>query len=163
MLFSATTSTSTRPRHPVSSASASTTTVGATFACLEYDRIADVAVLTGDIHSSWALDRPRSPLSGYDDTTGHGSLAVEIITPAVTSQPFLSRAGSRERATVFHGASPDMRYMDGDRHGYVTLDITSERLLAEWYHVRTVHERTADETRAARFVCERRSRRLVPA
>jgi hypothetical protein len=53
-----------------------------------------------------------------------------------------------------------MRYMDGDRHGYVTLEITRERLLADWYHVRTVTERTADEVKAASFVCERGSSRL---
>jgi len=122
-----------------------------------------VAVLTGDIHSSWALDLPRSPLSGYDGTTGRGSLAVEIITPAVTSAPFFSRAGARERAKSFPSASPHMRYMDGDRHGYVTLDITRERLLADWYHVRTITERTADESKAASFVCERGSARLQPA
>jgi len=133
------------------------------FDCLEHDRIADVAVLTGDIHSSWALDLPRSPLSGYDEATGHGSLAVEIITPAVTSAPFFSRAGARDRAATFHSASPHMKYMDGERHGYVTLDITAARLQAEWYHVRTLTERTADETRAASFVCERGSRRLVRA
>ena len=122
-----------------------------------------MAVLTGDIHSSWALDLPRSPLSGYDGSTGRGSLAVEIITPAVTSPPFFSRPGSRERARSFPSASPHMRYMDGDQHGYVTLDITRERLLADWYHVRTITERTADESKAASFVCERGSARLVPS
>jgi len=132
------------------------------FDCVERDRIADVAVLTGDIHSSWALDLPRSPLSGYDGSTGRGSLAVEIITPAVTSPPFFSRAGARERARSFLSASPHMRYMDGDRHGYVTLDITRERLLAEWYHVRTVTERTSNESKAASFVCERGSAHLQP-
>jgi alkaline phosphatase D len=131
------------------------------FDCVERERVRDVAVLTGDIHSSWALDLPRSPLSGYDQATGRGSLAVEIITPAVTSTPFLSRDGMRERAKTFPSASPHMRWMDGDRHGYVMLDITRERLLADWYHVRAITEPTADETRAASFVCERGSARLV--
>ena len=45
----------------------------------------------------------------------------------------------------------------------MTLDVTRERLLAEWYHVRTVTERTADATKAASFVCERGSARLVEA
>ena len=130
------------------------------FDCVERDRVANVAVLTGDIHSSWALDLPRSPLSGYDQRTGRGSLAVEIITPAVTSSPFLSRRGMRERAKTFATASPHMRWMEGDRHGYVMLDITRERLLADWYHVRTILERTADETKAASFVCEAGSSRL---
>ncbi|HXR44495.1 MAG TPA: alkaline phosphatase D family protein, partial [Pseudolysinimonas sp.] len=133
------------------------------FDCLEQDRVADVAVLTGDIHSSWALDLPRSPLSGYDHATGNGSLAVEIITPAITSSPFFSRAGARERSATFRSASPHMKYMDGEHHGYVTLDVTAARLQADWYHVRTITERTADETRAASFVCERGSRRMVRA
>jgi len=133
------------------------------FDCLEQDRIADVAVLTGDIHSSWALDLPRSPLAGYDAATGQGSLAVELITPAITSSPFFDRAGVRERAEMFHSASPHMKYFDGERHGYVTLDITAARLQADWYHVRTITERTAVETRAASFVCERGSRRIVRA
>jgi alkaline phosphatase D len=131
--------------------------------CLEHDRVSDVAVLTGDIHSSWALDLPRSPLSSYDDATGRGSLAVEIVTPAVTSSPFFSRAGARERSATFASASPHMKFMDGARHGYVTLDITAERLQADWYHVRTITERTADEEKAASFVSERGSRRVVRA
>ena len=56
-----------------------------------------------------------------------------------------------------------MKYMDGERHGYVTLDVTPTRLQTDWYHVRTITERTADETRAASFVCERGSRRMVCA
>jgi alkaline phosphatase D len=131
--------------------------------CLEFDRVADVAVLTGDIHSSWALDLPRSPLSGYDEATGRGSLAVEVVTPAVTSSPFFGRAGARERSASFKSASPHMKFMDGARHGYVTLDITAARLQADWYHVRTITERTGDEEKAASFVSERGSRRLVQA
>jgi alkaline phosphatase D len=131
------------------------------FDCVEHDRVPDVAVLTGDIHSSWALDLPRTPLSGYDAATGRGSLAVEIVTPAVTSAPFMERSGMRERARSFATVSPHMRYLDGDRHGYVTLDITRERLLADWYHVRTVTERTTDESKAASFICERGSARMV--
>jgi alkaline phosphatase D len=133
------------------------------FDCVERDRISDVAVLTGDIHSSWALDLPRTPLSGYDAATGRGSLAVEIVTPAITSSPFMSRRGMRERARAFPSVSPHMRWMDGDRHGYVTLDVTRDRLMADWYHVRTITERTPDETKAASFVCERGSSRVVPA
>jgi alkaline phosphatase D len=68
----------------------------------------------------------------------------------------------RERAKTFPRVSPHMRWMDGDRHGYMTLDITRGRLLAEWYHLRTITERSADETRAASFVCERGSARVRP-
>ena len=38
------------------------------FDMIDSDRITDVAILTGDIHSSWALDVPRDPWSAttYD-------------------------------------------------------------------------------------------------
>jgi hypothetical protein len=36
-------------------------------------------------------------------------------------------------------------------------------VIAEWYHLRTITERTADETKAASFVCERGSSRVVAA
>ena len=53
---------------------------------LEEGRIDNVAVLTGDIHSSWALDVARDPFgAAYSASTGKGSLAVEFVTPSVTS------------------------------------------------------------------------------
>ena len=115
------------------------------FDCVERDRIADVAVLTGDIHSSWALDLPRSPLSGYDSTTGRGSLAVEIITPAVTSPPFFSRAGARERAEAvsqrltahaIHGRRPP-RIRDARHHARAA----ARRVVSRAHHHRAHRRR----------------------
>ena len=40
------------------------------FDLLASDTITDVAILTGDIHSSWALDVPRNPFTGYDPDDG---------------------------------------------------------------------------------------------
>src|SRR3546814_7935334 len=50
-------------------------------------RIDDVVVLTGDIHTSWANDVPDSafPVTGYVPGLGRGSMAVEFVTPSVTS------------------------------------------------------------------------------
>ncbi|MGK0358180.1 MAG: alkaline phosphatase D, partial [Bradymonadia bacterium] len=54
---------------------------------LERESIDNLVVLTGDIHTSWAIDitpDPNNP-EAYDPLTGMGSLAVEFVTPAVTS------------------------------------------------------------------------------
>ena len=64
---------------------------------LERERVRDVVVLTGDVHSSWAMDVPRSAWSGYSARTGEGSLAVEIVTPAVSSPPIFRDGQGRER------------------------------------------------------------------
>ena len=50
----------------------------------------NAAILTGDVHSSWAFDVPRDPWSGYHADTGEGSIAVELIAPAVSSEPYFT-------------------------------------------------------------------------
>jgi alkaline phosphatase D len=124
------------------------------------ERIANVAVLTGDLHSSWALDVPRETWGGYDARTGAGSVAVELVTPAISSPPLFANARLREQAALLRLAAPHLKYLDGDSHGYIVVDVTRERLLAEWHFVPTVAERTDSEIRAAAFVCERGSARL---
>jgi alkaline phosphatase D len=131
------------------------------FDMLAGDRIADVAILTGDIHSSWALDVPRTPWSGYAPGTGAGSRAVEIVAPAVSSPPMFSSAQLRDAAKLLLAASGHVKFMDGDSRGYVLLDIGPDRLLADWHFVPTVTERTDRESRAAGLVCDRGSSRLV--
>jgi alkaline phosphatase D len=128
---------------------------------LAAEGLRDVAILTGDIHSSWAMDVPREAWRGYDGRTGAGSLAVEIITPAVSSPPLFAIEGIREQAPFLRLAMPHIKYLEGDSRGYVLLDVTPRRLTADWHFVETVTERSALERRGATFVCERGSSRLA--
>jgi alkaline phosphatase D len=130
---------------------------------IDSGHITDLAILTGDIHSSWALDIPRNPWSAYDPKTASGSRGVEIVTPAVSSPPMFSNPAQRDMATMLRPLAQHLKFLDGDSRGYVLLDVTPKSLVAEWYFVPTVTERTERESRAARFVCERGSSRLVPA
>ena len=132
------------------------------FDCLEGDRIRDVAVVGGDLHSAWAMDVPRNPWDSYQ-RSGEGSLAVEFLAPAISSPPLFAGPGLRERAPQIRNTTPHLKYLEGNSNGYVTLDITPARILAEWYFVPTVLERSAAEMRGAAFVCERGSSRLAPA
>jgi alkaline phosphatase D len=131
------------------------------FDMIDAGRISDLAILTGDIHSSWALDVARSPWSTYDPKTASGSLGVEIVTPAVSSPPMFSTPAQRELATMLLPLARHLKFLDGDSRGYVLLDVTPKTLIADWYFVPTVTERTDRETRARRFVCEHGSSRLV--
>jgi alkaline phosphatase D len=124
---------------------------------LEARGIDDVAVLTGDIHSSWAMDVARDPFdaSAYDPATGRGSLAVEFVTPSVTS-PFLTdRARAEERAAEGLRNHPHMRWIDLFHKGYVVLDADAERLQAEFWHVDTITERDDGERLARAFATAR--------
>lgn len=117
---------------------------------LTADAIDNVVVLTGDIHSSWGNDltgTPFNPLS-YDAATGEGSLAVEFVTPAVTSPGVDDPAQAALLAGALRQTHPHVKYVDLFHRGYALLDVTRERVQCEWYHVATIMERSADETLA---------------
>jgi alkaline phosphatase D len=105
-------------------------------------QLRNVVVLTGDVHSAWGYDVPQNPWDGYDPETGRGALAVEIITPAVTSPSGFATEGGAERMEATRRARPHLRYLDGLRRGYVVLDVTREWAQADWYYVPTVITRT---------------------
>lgn len=109
-------------------------------------KIDSFAVLTGDVHSSWVYDLPRRPYDGYDPATGRGSLGLEFAVTSVTSHSALGSgpegaqqlAGLRERM-------PHLHYVDGRYRGYYILDLTRERLQADYFAMKTVLDRTPEE------------------
>jgi alkaline phosphatase D len=129
---------------------------------LEQERIKDLIILTGDVHSSWAMDVPRSAWDGYRSQTGEGSLAVEVTTPAISSPPiFAADNQGRERAAALRVMLPHLKFMDGEHRGYVLLDVTRERAQADYFFVPTVQERTAEEVHVTALVTQRGSSHLV--
>jgi alkaline phosphatase D len=129
------------------------------FDMIKADRLTNLAILTGDIHSSWAMDVP-DPAVRYMARSGAGSVAVELVTPAVSSPPLFAGAGMRDRATLLKLAASHLKYLEGDSRGYLLVDITRNRLQADWYHVPGVAERSGVEKKAASYVCEHGSSRL---
>jgi alkaline phosphatase D len=126
------------------------------------DRIDNVVVLTGDVHSSWAMDVPRSPWDDYRAQTGERSLAVEFSTPAISSPPPFSDGQGRERAAALKVMLPHLKFMDGEHRGYVLLDVTADRVRTDYMFVPTVTSRSSDETRAAALVTERGTAHIQP-
>lgn len=105
---------------------------------LEKTPVNDVVVLTGDIHSSWASDLARTPKdpATYDPATGRGSLAVEMVTPAVSSPGF-----PPQLAGVAEGIAKDnpwMKFVDLVRRGFVLVDLDASRAQGAYFHVQDV-------------------------
>ena len=101
----------------------------------------DAVVLTGDIHSSWAMDIPAG-----DRGTHYRSAGVELVCPSVTSDGFYelvrtARPGTataavsttRRLTAAVTGANPWVRYLDGVGHGYTLVDVTPDRVHADFY------------------------------
>ncbi len=118
------------------------------------NNITDVAVLTGDIHSSWANDLPGPT---YNGSTGGGSVGIEFVAPSVTSPGIDIPAG----ASAVMASNSHIKYADLSQHGYVILDINKQRIQADWYYVSTVDQPSSDFSYAASFKSNHLTRHLV--
>lgn len=115
---------------------------------LQTEKIDNTIILTGDIHTAWAMDIAHDPFKDYDPKTGAGSLAVELVTTAVTSPaPFGGGDEARKSEKTTVDALPHLHWADFLNRGYLTVTLDHERTLAEWWAVTTLTERSADAKR----------------
>lgn len=130
-------------------------------------RIDDVVVLTGDIHTSWANDVPDSafPVTGYVPGLGRGSMAVEFVTPSVTSANVDDATGvpSTPIELAAKVANPHVRWVDLDANGYLVLTLTPESAQSDWFHLATVTEPSTEERFAAGWATRRGDNHLTEA
>lgn len=116
------------------------------FDLIRAESLRNVVVLSGDIHSSGAAelnDDPNNP-DAYDPDTGAGSLAIELVTPGVTS-PSFGPGANTSILPVILGANPHIKYADIENRGYLIVDITRERVRAAWHHFAVVESADAEE------------------
>lgn len=91
------------------------------------DRGGGCVVLSGDVHSSWALELRE----------GDEPVALELVCPSLTSKPMglqLPR-GARSFAELAADAMPHRRWSDLEANGWLRLSITRERVRADWFEV----------------------------
>ena len=143
--------------------------------------IDNVVILTGDIHCSFANDVTLEPVlyplpqfdylpqpsPNYNPATGEGSVAVEFITPSVTSANFDEAVGPDLTALFeflnnqpqefpagsgnFYNYNPHIKYNDLDRTGYVLIDVKPEAVQGNFYHVNVSTRNTEEEFTTAYF------------
>jgi alkaline phosphatase D len=128
--------------------------------------IDNLVVLTGDIHTSWAYELAENPFeaANYDPATGTGSYGIELICPAVTSIGLEGDANVDLAPLLLPMSNPHLKWVNVTRKGYVLVDVTDERLQAEWYFIGNHKEDSADAGReefAKAFVCTSRNPHLV--
>jgi alkaline phosphatase D len=123
------------------------------FDMIERARVSNLAVLTGDVHSSWAFDLPRDPFGGYDKATGKGSIGVEFAGTSVTSPSNVGRDG-QQQLDELRAARPHLHYVDGRYRGYYIVDLTRDRLQTDYYAMATIEERSTKEEFKAGFITE---------
>jgi alkaline phosphatase D len=132
------------------------------FDSIEQARVNNLAVLTGDVHSSWAFDLPRRAYDAYDAATGKGSVGVEIVGTSVTSPSNIGSGPDGEKQIAdLRAARPHLHYVDGRYRGYVIVDLNRDRLQADYFAVKPVEDRSSDERFVKGFVSETNRNHLV--
>jgi alkaline phosphatase D len=114
----------------------------------------NAAVLSGDIHSSWANDLP---------------VGAEFVTPSVSAPSFASilvpggRLGAAASERMFRSQNSHVRMVDLRHHGYVVVDVTPERIQADWWHLDTVRDPSPTESFGGGWQLRWGEAGLVPA
>jgi len=138
------------------------------FGHLMDNEIGNVVVLTGDVHSSWAIDLTPDPYNPtvYNPITGEGALGVEFVAPAVTSASLAESSGPELAALIEADMlldNPQVKYVDLMEHGYIVLDVTAERVQSDWFYVDTVLAPSETEVLGASWMVEDGANHLVEA
>jgi len=122
------------------------------FTVLRAMMVPNVVVLTGDIHTSWAMELTETPtdMMSYDPMTGRGSLATEFVVPAVTSPGFTTGLANIV-GPLIRQQSRHVKYFDLVKRGYVILDVTPERLQAAFFYVDDITTVTSGEAFGAAY------------
>lgn len=89
------------------------------------NNIENFVVLTGDVHTSWALNIKN----------GSANAGVEYVTPSVTSPGAPINVGG-----VLQVENPHIKYVELTKHGYIVLDVNSQRVQGDWFYVNTIDD-----------------------
>lgn len=129
------------------------------------NKIDNLVVTTGDIHSSWGNELTANPwdAGAYNPDTGKGVLGVEFVTPAVSSPGAQDPVEAAQRAATYRSESPHLKYVELHKRGYVLLDIDAERVQGEFWQVATVDSPSREEVMAGALVNVAGDNRLQPA
>jgi alkaline phosphatase D len=108
--------------------------------CIKEHTQGPVVFLSGDCHSSWAIDLKLDP-----DDAAQNSIGAEFCTTSVTSENLDDDAGWNPRTRSIEiekeivAANPHIHWVETDSHGYVVVDVLPERVQGDWWFVDAIH------------------------
>jgi len=92
---------------------------------LSSQNIDNTVVLTGDIHTSWALNLQN----------GNSPVGVEFVSPSVTSP-----GAPINLSALITAQNPHIKYVELTKKGFVLVDIDTNRVQGDWYNISTLDQ-----------------------
>lgn len=114
---------------------------------IQDNKIENVVFLTGDTHTSWAIEATNKPKS-YDPANSNGAFAVEFGAMSVNSANSderdipLAAIKLHESNIVNSELNPHLKFTNMRDHGYLMLELNQEKAKASFHFVETNRERT---------------------
>ena len=121
-------------------------------------KINDVVFLTGDTHTSWAIEAATDFAKTYDAKTSKGAFAIELGTTSISSandNEYHNSDTVKRMEQSLQKLNPHIKYMNARDHGYLLLTLSSEKGKAEWFFVETLRKRGSPEFRGKKFEFEK--------
>jgi alkaline phosphatase D len=115
---------------------------------------ADLVVLTGDTHNSWAFD-----LAHDDRATG-----VEFAGQSVTSPGLESTFTGTTADTISKGlmaGNPSLAWSDAGQRGYMVIELTPEKATSEWRFTESIKRRSVQLTGTHKMEVKHGHRKLM--
>jgi alkaline phosphatase D len=111
---------------------------------MEKDSMHNVIVVSGDSHTSWAVDLVRD-VSTYSRKSCAGCVGAEFATPSISSANYDEyvrkwMAKEAERRFSRWGRNPQVHEKNLRHHGYLVITLNSEEAVAEWIFMRDISE-----------------------
>jgi alkaline phosphatase D len=130
----------------------------------------NVVVVTGDSHTSWAMDLLKDPHvpGALKKKQCASCVGAEFTAPSISSanyDEYVARWKAREAQRRFTrwGRNPHVRFNDVTHHGYLLLHLTPAAASGEWIFIRSTRDQQPHVRVAARYILERSSSRIKSA
>jgi alkaline phosphatase D len=133
------------------------------FDIIQNGAIDNLVILTGDVHTSWAMEVSRDPYDDevYDPETSEGAFATEFVCPSITSPGVEDETTATAAEEAQYLIQPHLKFIDLFHHGYMILDVTPTRVQADWFFTPIINVPSTAEFFAKGFQVNSGSNQLV--
>jgi len=123
---------------------------------VQTNQIKDVIFVTGDSHSSWAMEVSQAAPS-------KGVIGVEFGTTSVSSGNYDERSPVEEVKMIeadLQSLNPHIKYINFRDHGYLLLTLYLDKAEGEWYYMENIRALETEEFLGTRISVNRGSAHL---
>ncbi|HCW07546.1 MAG TPA: alkaline phosphatase [Cytophagales bacterium] len=122
------------------------------------NKIKDLIFITGDAHSSWAIE------AATDVRKTYSPFAIELVTTSVSSangnESATDETVMKQEAEMIQ-QNPHIKYLNNRDHGYLLLTIKPEKINAAWWFVKSVRVPETDEFLGKEFELKKGSVKIM--